>query len=600
VPVAINGRTRCFSLKAALPRPSTADPRLLAAKAALGVDLGRARDRRGRRAVSVGKLLGAKRVQIAEGALKQGLATLDRLRVRETLASSLATASAKGCAGKAGKPQQSTEFKGNGYDATVDVGKGEARIGVDLGEGGVRAEIELGICEEGEEKFKAPDCPSADGTLEASDENNFFVGVRITRNGELLLSQKLDFSGETAIRPIQVDDDAKLEYFEIDHSYRTSIELGGSTQEFGAVSLKVSYHGSTRVNFPGATYDPTHTDVEVKFKMEGADPHDLHEIEFDQSLRAKAEADRNFAAEVDKAIRKLAEKEKIWNTPNRCVDLKFDPPSGTLTLQRDETGAFKAHVESRQGGAPPSGKWTRLSEENATIGPASALANPATFNYTVTNAGTDVEVSGQFTVTSRAGVAVGTWTQATKPPPPPPPKVMAGLISGSADYDGNELGAGNELHANWGGKVKLLQEPPFQNPTTTYNYKLTSGSITYTFDGTVSNCHVHGEEPIDLGAQFDLTTSNSLTLFEESQRTYQLLIPAPMFAQVHGIKSSCTNAEDNGDPFDWFTGAGIPALVNSPKGKPVAADWSFIGLGSGDTGPGSPDQTWNWSFAPAP
>src|SRR5829696_1249590 len=47
VAVTLNGRRRCQSLRAALPRPKAADPRLLAAKAALGVDLGNLRDRGG-------------------------------------------------------------------------------------------------------------------------------------------------------------------------------------------------------------------------------------------------------------------------------------------------------------------------------------------------------------------------------------------------------------------------------------------------------------------------------------------------------------------------------------------------------------------------
>jgi hypothetical protein len=622
VPVTINGRRRCLSLKAALPRPRAADPRLLAAQAALGLDLGKIRDRRGRRSVSVGKLLGSKRMRTAENAIKQGLGTLDRLRARTALASSsaslgasassVATVSAQGCAGQSNNPTQSGEFKGAGFDAKVDVGTGAATIGIDVGEGGIRAEIDFGICEKADDKFKAPDCPDAEGTLEASDESSFYLNMRVFKGSELLLSQNFEFSGETKIEPIQVDDDAKIEYFEIEHTYKTSIEVGGSSQEFGRVSLKLTYHGSTRVNFPGATYDPTHTDVEVKFNVEGAqadDAHELRDMEFDQELTAKREADKNFAAAVDKAIKKLGEKEAHWNKPNVCADIKFDPVSDTLTLERGQGGGFKARIESRGGGSPAGAKWTLTESQNATIGPPRALANPASFSYTVTNAGKGIEVQGAFRATSRAGVAEGTWTQPTKElPPPPPAEAFTGSIAGSAKYDEYELGAGNQLSAEWSGNVKLQQDPPFELPgfpVTTYSYKPVSGSIVYSFTGSLSDCNVvAGSASIDLGAQFDLTTGASLILLEGDPRPfhYQFVLPMPLFVTVPGTKSGCDDPEDEGDSFDWIPAAGIPALVWAPEsaGQVLAADESFSGAGSGDTGGGSPDQTWQWALAPVP
>jgi hypothetical protein len=616
VPVAINGRSRCLSLKAALPRPRAADPRLLAAQAALGLDLGKIRDRRGRRAVSVAKLLGPKKIGTAQKAIKQGIVTLDRLRARPALASasasSIATASAEGCGGKSNNPTQSGEFKGAGFDAKVDVGTGAATIGIDVGETGIRAEIDFGICEKADDKFKAPDCPDAEGTLEASDESSFYLNMRVFKGSELLLSQNFEFSGETKIKPIQVDDDAKIEYFDIDHTYRTSIVVGGSSQEFGKVSLKLAYHGSTRVNFPGATYDPTHTDVEVKFNVEGAqadNAHELRDAEFDQELQAKREADKNFAAAVDKAIEKLGEKEAHWNKPNVCADIKFDPVSDTLTLERGQGGGFKARIESRGGGSPAGAKWTLTESQNATIGPTHALANPASFSYTVTNAGEGIEVQAAFRATSRAGVAEGTWTQPTKKPPPPPPAAaFAGSISGSATYGELELGPGNTLLAEWSGNVKLQQDPPFEIPgfpVTSYTYKPVSGSIVYSFTGSLSDCNVvMGNAPIDLGAQFDLTTAVSLILLEGDPRPfhYQFVLPMPLFVTVPGTKSGCDDPEDNGDSFDWVVAAGVPALVWAPQsaGQVLAGDESFSGSGSGAAAGGTPAQTWQWALTPVP
>jgi hypothetical protein len=617
VALTVNGRKRCVPVKAALPRPKAGDPALLAAKAALGFDPGRLRDRRGRRVVSAAKLLGAQRVHAAEGAIKQGLATLGRLRADSKLGatsslagmSSLAVASAQGCAAQAKNPSQSAEFKGDGFDAKVDLGKGAAQIGIDLGEGGVRAEFDFGLCEKGDDHFQAPECPKADGTLEASDESNFYANIRIFKGGELLLSQNIEFTATTAIEPIQVDDDAKLEYFEIDHTYKTSIETGGSSQLFGKVSLKLAYHGSTRVNYPGATYDPTHTDVEVKFGIEGAqadDQHELRDIEFDQSLQAKPEADKNFAAAVDKAIAKLGEREARWLQPNVCAAISFDPVSDSLLLERDQPGGFRARIKSKAGGEPEGGKWTLTESQNAAVGPPRALANPAAFNYSVTNAGRGIEVQAALRVTSRAGVAEATWTQPTKeepPPPPPPAAAFTGPISGTAVLDAADLGEGFEIASQWTGEVTLTRDPPIESPgPATYAYKLTSGSIAYSFTGSENGCHVQGGDTIDLGAQQDLTAGVSLVLLPGDPRPYQLILPSPALVQVPGTQSACEDPEDNGDSFDWAPAGGLPALVYALQdpGHVLAEDESFAGSGSGDFGPGSPSQTWAWDLAPVP
>ncbi len=586
---------------------------MLAAHVALGFDPRGLRDRSGRRVASAGRLLGAKRIHTAEGAIKKGLVTLDRLRATAILASpsasSLAAASAQhGCAAQAQNPSQTHEFNGSGYEAKVDVGKGAAEIGIDLGEGGVRAEIDFGLCEKNEDAFKAPDCPNAEGTLEASDQSEYFVNMRVFRGAELLVSQSLEFSAKTTIKPIQVDQDAKLEYFEIEHTYKNSVELGGSSQDFGRIGLKFTYHGSTRVNYPGATYDPTHTDVEVKFDVDGVEADQLHEvrdIEFDQSLAAKPEADRNFAAEVDKTIAKLGEKEANWNKPNACATITFDPSAETLTLDNGQAGGFRAEARSRDGGTPPGAKWTLTESQNASIRPPRALANPASFTYTVTKAGSGIRVRAAFRVVSQAGVAERTWTQPTKEPPPPPPpaEIFSGSISGTSVYDGDELGAGNELAAHWSGHVELKRAPAAQSPgtpATTYIYMLRAGSvIAYDFAGTISGCHVEGSAPIDLAAQPDLSGGAGLTLYDEKPRTYFLLIPAPLLITVHGTTSACEDSEDNGDDFDWPPGTGVTGLAVSPKGGAVAEDWSFSGSRSEDAGGGLPAQTWHWALGPA-
>ena len=70
---------------------------------------------------------------------------------------------------------------------------------------------------------------------------------------------------------------------------------------------------------------------------------------------------------------------------------------------------------------------------------------------------------------------------------------------------------------------------------------------------------------------------------------------------VDGTRSDCDNPDDNGKEFDWSPGAGVPWMAYAPyPSGPVADDWSIAGSGSGNTGDGSPDQSWQWQLTPVP
>jgi len=252
---------------------------------------------------------------------------------------------------------------------------------------------------------------------------------------------------------------------------------------------------------------------------------------------------------------------------------------------------------------PRSGaRWTLLGPENADFSATSSQDAAPSISYTVNNApkGGQVKVTVKFT--STAGVGEKAWTQPVEGGPPA--EKFAGSISGTAKYDSFELGEGNSLSAEWSGSVELKQDPPFEFPgfpVLSYNYKLTSGSITYSFTGSVGECHVEGGGPIDLGAQFDVTSAVSLSLLQGEPRPYSLSLPMPVFEEVPGTASSCEDPEDEG-AFDWNPGAGLPLLARSTadEGRVLNADESFSGSASGNTGSGSPDQTWQWSMAPVP
>ena len=222
------------------------------------------------------------------------------------------------------------------------------------------------------------------------------MNLRIFKDGELLLSQNVEFSSETAIKPIQVDDDAKIEYFEIDHTYQDRDRGGrhdpGIRQGQPQAHLPRQHPGQLPRRH--LRPDPHGRRGQVRHRAAADDRTISTRSSSTRDWQAKREADKNFAAEVDKAIVKLAEKEKGWNVPNRCAEIKFDPVSDSLTLEEGRAGDSK-RGSSRAAEARPTGaKWTLLERANATVTPPKALANPATFNYTVTKAGKGVEVAG--------------------------------------------------------------------------------------------------------------------------------------------------------------------------------------------------------------
>jgi hypothetical protein len=602
VPLTINGRRRCLPVKKALPRPTQADTRLLAVKSALGLDLSRIRNRHGKHSASARQLLGTKRLRIAERAVAQGLATADRLATRRALsakvASLIATASAENCGNVPSHPDLTQSYQGQGFDAKVELDKGAAQIGIDLGEGGIRAELDLGLCDAvGKDKFKAPNCPDAGGQLQATDESLLYLGLKIFKGSELLLLQRFSFSGETLIDPVQVDDDAKLEYFDIKHTYRTAAELGGSTQAFSHLSLQFTYNGHTRVTYPGANYDPTDTDVDVRFDVEGVeDSHAIRDVEFDEGFKAKKEADKEFAATVDKAITKLAEKETTWNKPNECAQVKFEPGPETLSLKQDQSGAFKAHVESKQGGAPPQARWALSEPRNATIGPTSAFANPASFNYKVINAGPGILVSGVLRVVSRAGVAEAKWSQKTKKDEPQAINHITGSFSGKTTL---ETSVGTPSVQEWSGTATFdrLSQTVFGGADGIYG--LSSGGVTLTASGVSlssgtgclqtgaasgkisgGSAHVSGSGP-ELMAPYEYSMEGSLPFL----KLKVILHDCPEQAKKEGYEGK----EEEITPIYEFDSAG----------QTSADGISYVGFRNQDFGGGSGnEQSWDFHGEP--
>ncbi len=87
----------------------------------------------------------------------------------------------------------------------------------------------LGLCDDG---FRAPDCPTADGTLRGTDKNTFTVGIDVLKGTELLDSTTYTTKGTTKLTG-HVADDAKLDTLDVEDTVKYHVGRGGSSVSYG-------------------------------------------------------------------------------------------------------------------------------------------------------------------------------------------------------------------------------------------------------------------------------------------------------------------------------------------------------------------------------
>ena len=453
----------------------------------------------------------------------------------------------------------------------------------------VVADVSLGSECDG---FKAPQCPTAAGALDGTDRNGYRLGVSVFHGNDLVsrtataLADRLTLEGKVA-------DDAKLDTLEITDKAHYSFTVERHQRRRDRAPPCADRHADQPVAPRGRQRQRPVPDARRQ-RPGAAARGGLR----DQLAR---DYDQSFPEIVGKEVRNYRSREEAWQEPDKCASLTFSPGSHALTLQEGQTGQFSATITAQEGGGHAKALADLSGQANAAFTPTHAEGDPATFSYTVTAAGGGKQVSATVRATSKAGVARDTWVQDTFKPLPTPP-AFTGPISGTAEYDSHELGDGNSLSASWSGTVVLEQTtspyPPGYPGTPTAVYKIRSAIIQYAYNGHVGGCTVVGSSPMDLASQPDIKDSVLLQLYDGNPRTYQFQIGMPLLLTIHGTMSNCDNPDDNGKDFAWNPGTGAPYLVNAPlPGGLVAEDWSFAGNGEGNSGDGSPDQTWTWNEA---
>jgi len=491
----VGKKTRCVRAKKALPKPKATDMRKAGARFLLHANFAKLRDRRGKRLPSLPKLLHrvhprAERALLA--ATNAGLARMDRAQGR--LARAAATCSGSG--------STSSTFNAGGglsVDMTATAGPDASlQLGVQSQNGNrrVRFEVEFPACDENGSQIDS--CPTADGIVRGRDNQRIKVRAVVLEGNTETWSQGMTLNGETTFRGV-VADDAKLDFMEPHNTEQATLTLGGSSRGFAPLTIRTLVQRITRVNMrtPSGEYVLGPSIVDVSISSQGFEGAERRATEADIAGRMRAQADKQFADIIAKAIEKYRRAEDGWNQPNTCATVEFTPASNTKTLHLGDTGAVGARVQAKPGGSPSGASWTLLSSQNAPFSPGSASSNPASFNHgAVANAGPGINVTGAFKAVSKAGVAQGTWTQPTENVGV---NTIAGTFSGTYSFGGSSY--------SWTGTATFGRV--VGGPGANGSFQLTSGSYTVTAsgrDGTgASTCQQAGTKTVT-------TTGGDLTV----------------------------------------------------------------------------------------
>ncbi len=577
VAVKIGKRKTCQPFSRVFPKPRDVDLRLSYLRLALKLDPAKlAPAKKGKRIHSLQSGFGAagKRLQKRLlGSLPKALAFFDRKRKSASISSLLsdrALASANCGVGPASD-------RGSLGGSTSVVLLGNNGMFIETEAAGYTVRVTFVSCG-GVDRFSVPECPKANGTVDAKGSGDFRATTEVWKGSRLEERTSTNFE-DTAEVHGEVGADAKLKFIKVKHK-----------QEMLIISRKVggAYRGGMErdieIHMPGGQYDPAN----ARAKPLG----DAVSADFGADAFAKT------AAAALSGYRSAEAKWSSFDSKPFCAQAVFSPATDTVKLKRGEAKQLGIYARARaDGGRATGARWTLTGAVDADFSPASANDAAPNISYTVSKSplGNEVKVTAKFT--STAGVGEDSWQQ---PIEGALPERFAATFSGSASYHEIQLGEGDG-QANWSGNAELREMPnPYPPGTFPYEfayYKIVSGSISYSYSGALGECSATASGPIDLPSQPDLKETAVLTIFDKVPREYSLQIGMPLTATVPGELSGCKHPEDDG-PFDFVVGAGTPMIVYAPlPGGTVGGDWAFSGQASGQQVPGTPDQTWQWNLS---
>ena len=340
-------RTRCVAAKRAWPAPKPVDMRTESTSYVLDANFSKLRDRRGRKAKSLPKLL--KRIhpraeRALERATRAGLARMD------TRAG--ASQSGRGCTEQPTGTVSSTFNAGGGQSVDLTMTSGpeaSLQLGLESNQGNrrVRLEVEFPGCES--HSFES--CPTADGVIRGKDNRRISVRAWVYEGNTVVWSQGIRLDGETTLRGV-VDDNAKLDFMEPHNTEVGTLTLGGSSRGFSPMSIRMLVQRITRVEFPERSFQLGPSIVNATITSPDLSGAALTAVEREIERDMREQADQQFRDIIAKAIEAFVATETEWNRANACASIDFTPAPNTKTLHRGEQGGFDARTNAKPGGSP--------------------------------------------------------------------------------------------------------------------------------------------------------------------------------------------------------------------------------------------------------
>jgi len=345
----------------------------------------------------------------------------------------------------------------------------------------VRISVDLGMCNG--ERLEVDSCPTAQGVVQGSDNTDGTITVDQFEDGALVESQSTKVHIATKLRG-EVGDDAKLKTLDIERteSYDTSLDYG----RWLGVGQKISIRRTATISMPTGQYSSGTGSVDVQQSFRGllsflVDESAARAAVLAQAQKTSADSWSKF---VDEAIKKYREREKGWQEPV-CAELEFAPKSNTLRVRLGQQGLFTGTVKAKRGGAAE-GRWkvtarNKLGVRMAGNHPAASLP----WRYRVDGEG---KVSVSFRVTSKAGVASGTWEQGGSTLP----HRIAGTFSGRSGSD--------TVSISWTGTITFVRDDSFSG-TGRAGYAVERVAYTSTYSINEAGCRGQGTGTASLGKQ---------------------------------------------------------------------------------------------------
>jgi hypothetical protein len=457
VPVTVAKKTTCRPLAKAIPKPKAIDLRLADLEQALKFDPAKAlhgKKRKGARTLQSGFGAAGKRAQKKLlKVLPKALAFIDRkgggARASRLPAAGPALASSGCPVGPAGPTGQT------GGATIGTLGDNGGYIDAPVG-GGLRVRLTFVSCG-GVGHFTIPNCPTADGSLDAGGSGEFRATIEIWDRGRLASRNSSTFE-EKAKAHGEVGADAKLKFIDVEHTQEVFIVASGGIVIRGGVTRNV------RITMPGGRYDSAGAGVRF----------------FGDPISGDSGAD-SFAGSAKAAITSYTGAEPRWSTFNPpggyCAEPVFAPDSNTLKLGRGKTGQLAIYAKGKDGGRASGARWTLSGPENADFSPSTSQGAAPNITYTVIKAakGNQVKVTVKFT--STAGVGEKTWTQ----------PIEGGIQHISGTFSGHEEGpsyeGGPNYHYQFTGAASFDRRPTGSYPAL---FDLVSGTISESYTGVTA------------------------------------------------------------------------------------------------------------------